>query len=172
MDKYSAANQIANAGMSSYDIAHSIFLATVEGVSGANQHNGYGFALSSVAELWNIKGTIGNPHGRTKITGRYKGMGVTENMILNVISQYPNGFSDSEPLFDDLLGIGSGGMIEGSAQGGGNRVKDGGQDASNVPLIIAAITFVFLKFFVGWGWIISIIFAFVVGGIIEAIRGR
>ena len=75
MTKGRAADTVHNAGMTAYDVAHSIYLATVEGVSGANQNDGYGFALSAIAELWNIRGTIGNPSSRTKITGRYRGIG-------------------------------------------------------------------------------------------------
>lgn len=106
MDKITARNSIANAGVSTRDIAHSIYLATVRGVSGANQNDGMGFLLSAVAELWNIRGAIGNPNAKTKITGRYRGMNVTEQMILNVISQYPNGFNGYQPSFDELFGIG------------------------------------------------------------------
>lgn len=109
MDKNSARNSITSAGLSSRDIAHSIYLATVQGISGANQNGGMGFALSAIAELWNIRGVVGNPNARTKITGRYRGMNVTEQMILNVISKYPSGFNGSQPLFDDLLGIGMSG---------------------------------------------------------------
>lgn len=107
MDKESAFNQIRNAGVSTYDIANSIYQATVQGISGANQNKGYGFLLSAMAELWNIKGTIGNPNAKTKITGRYRGMGITEDMIQKVIEQYPNGFNSNSPLFDDLIGVGS-----------------------------------------------------------------
>ena len=103
MDKNTARKVITNANMSYYDVAHCIYLATVEGISGANQNGGCGFALSAIAELWNIRGSVGNPSGRTKLTGRYKGMGVTENMILNAVSQYPNGISGSMPLFDELI---------------------------------------------------------------------
>lgn len=106
MDKITARNNVANAGLSARAIAHSIYLATVQGVSGANQNDGMGFALSAIAELWNIKGDIGNPNGKTKLTGRYKGMGITENMIFTVIAQHPHGFAKNQPLFDDLLGIG------------------------------------------------------------------
>lgn len=163
MDKNSAASKIANAGMSTYDVANSIYLATVEGVSGANQNQGYGFALSAVAELWNIRGTIGNPHGKTKITGRYKGMGVTKDRILNVVSQYPNGFRDREPQFDDLLGVSSGG---GNCYQGKNvdTSTGGSQNESNLEIILAVAAFILFKFFLGWGWILSIILAFVVGG--------
>lgn len=174
MDKNTAANTINNAGIGTYDIAESIYLATVEGVSGANQNQGYGFALSAIAELWNIRGSIGNPNGRTKITGRYKGMGVTEDMILNVILQYPNGFSGRTPLFDDLLGVGSGG-----SRGMGNYPSNntgtntgGNENVSNIDLMIAIVTFIILKVFVGWGWILSLVVAFVVGGIVDTLRRR
>lgn len=106
MDKITARNNIANAGVSTRDIAHSIYLATVRGVSGANQNDGMGFLLSAMAELWNIRGVVGNPNAKTKITGRYRGMNVTEQMILNVISQYPNGINGYQQSFDELLGIG------------------------------------------------------------------
>lgn len=58
MDKGMAKNTVANAGMNLNDVADSIYQATVMGISGANQNEGYGFALSAVAELWNIRGTI------------------------------------------------------------------------------------------------------------------
>lgn len=172
MDKNSAANQIANAGMSTYDVANSIYLATVEGVSGANQNGGYGFSLSAIAELWNIRGTVGNPYGRTKITGRYKGMGITENMILDVVSQYPNGFRDNEPLFDDMLGVGSGRGVRNYRYGDLNTGAGGERNLSNIDLIIAAAAFVILKFFLGWGWIVSVIAAFVIGSIADMIRRK
>lgn len=184
MDKNSARNQIYKAGMSTYDIAYSIYLATVEGVSGANQNDGYGFALSAIAELWNIRGTISNPNGRTKITGRYKGMGVTEGMILNVISQYPDGINGRTPLFDDLLGIGSSGRGASSSLGGSRGISSSLNESSNAGRIqgqsgsdsflavIVVITFVIMKFFIGWGWIISIIGALVVGGIVDMIKSK
>lgn len=172
MDKNSAANQLANAGMSTYDVANSIYLATVEGVSGANQNGGYGFALSAIAELWNIRGAVGNPYGKTKITGRYKGMGITENMILDVVSQYPNGFRDNEPLFDDMLGIGSSRVARNYRHESINTSTGGEQNLSNIDIIIVAVAFVILKFFLGCGWIISIIAAFVIGTIADMIRRR
>ena len=61
MDKGQASQVVQNAGMTPRNVAHSIYLATVEGVSGANQHEGFGFALSAIAELWNIRGSGGNP---------------------------------------------------------------------------------------------------------------
>ena len=173
MTKGMAADTVQNAGMSAYDVAHSIYLATVEGVSGANQNEGYGFALSAIAELWNIRGTIGNPSGRTKITGRYRGMGVTEAMILNAVSQYPQGIRGNQPLFDDLLGVGSSGRSSGGNQGGSFQTGTGsGQNVSNIDVVIAAAAFVILKFFLKWGWIVSIIGAFVVGGIVDMLRRR
>lgn len=172
MDKNSAANQIANANVDTYDIANSIYQATVQGISGANQNGGYGFLLSAIAELWNIRGTIGNPHGRTKITGRYKGMGVTENMILNVISQYPNGLSGSEPLFDDLLGIGSGKTRKTTNapqkvyDNSGSEGMQNEFDRQNRLLAAGAVIgFVICKFVLHFGWIISIILAIVLGGL-------
>lgn len=80
MDKGQAPQVVQNAGMTTRNVVHSIYLATVEGVSGANQNEGYDFALSAIAGLWNIRGTIGNPSGRTKITGHYREMGVTEGV--------------------------------------------------------------------------------------------
>jgi hypothetical protein len=89
-------------------IASCIYQATVQGISGANQNNGSGYELSAIAELWNIRGDVNNPNsGRTKITNRYKGMGVTEDMILSVVSQYPHGLSGITPTFDELLGVGA-----------------------------------------------------------------
>ena len=175
MDKGMASQAVQNTGMTPHDIAHSIYRATVEGVSGANQNDGYGFALSAIAELWNIKGTISNPYGRTKITGRYKGMGVTEDMIFHAVSQYPNGIHGSAPLFDDLLGVGSSGGSMSGYQGGSSQTDsdtDGGQNVSNIDVIIAVAAFVILKFFFRWGWIISIIVAFVLGGIVDMLRRR
>lgn len=170
MNKNSATNQIVNAGVGTYDIAHSIYLATVEGISGANQNDGYGFLLSAIAELWNIKGTIGNPHGKTKITGRYKGMGVTEHMILNVISQYPDGIQGSVPLFDDLLGIGSGGQktnIQQTAYGnaGSNTMQNDVDRQDSFILTGFIIGFVVCKFVLHFGWILSIILALLFGGL-------
>ena len=173
MTKETAANTVQNAGMTAYDIAHKIYLATVEGVSGANQNEGYGFALSAIAELWNIRGTIGNPSGRTKITGRYRGMGVTEAMILNAVSQYPQGIHGNQPLFDDLLGVGSSGRSSGGNQGGSFQTDTGGGNGVSVMSLAAGIVmFVILKFFLHWGWIISIILSFVATAIIEARMGQ
>ena len=39
MDKYSALETVRRAGMTTTDIANSIYLATVEGISGANQND-------------------------------------------------------------------------------------------------------------------------------------
>lgn len=172
MDKNSAANQIANANVDTYDIANSIYQATVQGISGANQNDGYGFLLSAIAELWNIRGTIGNPHGRTKITGRYKGMNVTENMILNVISQYPNGLRGDEPLFDDLLGISLGKirkttytpqMVYDNSDSDGMQNDFDRQD--RLLAIGAVIGFVICKFVLHFGWILSIVLAILLGGL-------
>lgn len=163
MDKATAANQVANANMSTYDIAHSIYLATVEGISGANQNNGYGFALSAIAELWNIRGTIGNPYGRTKITNRYRGIGITESMILNVINQYPNGISGNMPDFDSLLGIGTGEEVSDYQQpvsnNGGNQSSS--DDGTSFIIVIWMIISAIFKFILGWGWIISLIAGFI-----------
>lgn len=172
MDKDLAAKQIANAGMNTYDVANSIYLATVQGVSGANQNQGYGFALSAIAELWNIRGTVGNPYGRTKITGRYKGMGVTKDGILNIVSQYPNGFSDREPLFDDLLGVGLKRENNQYQRGNINTDPGEGQNISNIDIIILIAAFIIFKFFLGWGWIISIVLAFVIGAVVDTLRRR
>ena len=168
MDKNTAGNIVTNANMSSYDIAHSIYLATVEGVSGANQHDGYGFALSAVAELWNIRGTIGNPYNRTKITNRDKGMGITENMILNVVSRYPNGISDTAPLFDELLGIGSS-KIPIYNQSNTKSTSAVTKEDEMAMVFVFIVAFIILKFFMGWGWIVSFILSSVIGGIIGAL---
>lgn len=179
MDKNSAANQIANANVDTYDIANSIYQATVQGISGANQNDGYGFLLSAIAELWNIRGTIGNPHGRTKLTGRYKGMGVTENMILNVISQYPNGLSGNEPLFDDLLGVGSGGSVRttnvsqtvyDAADNAGSQNDFDREDKFLFTGVV--IGFIICKFVLHLGWILSIVLAFMLGGLLMYLGNR
>ncbi len=171
MTKGMAADTVQNAGMTEYDIAHSIYLATVAGVSGANQNEGYGFALSAIAELWNIRGTLGNPSGRTKITGRYKGMGVTEDMIFNVVSQYPQGIRGNQPLFDDLLGVGSSGRSVSGNQGGSFYADTGSRkNTSDISGIVMIAAFVILKFFMGRGWIFSAIVALVVGGLISLIE--
>lgn len=171
MDKGQASQVVQNAGMTPRNVAHSIYLAAVEGVSGANQHEGFGFALSAIAELWNIRGSIGNPYGRTKITGRYRGMGVTENMILNVVSRYPHGLRDNEPLFDDLLGVGSSGRPAG---GGQVRGADTGsrQNSSDNAIIIAGVLFIILKLLMGRGWIFSILVTLAVAAMIESLGGR
>ena len=169
MDKNSAANQIANANVDTYDIANSIYQATVEGISGANQNDGYGFLLSAIAELWNIRGTIGNPHGRTKITVRYKGMGVTENMILNVISQYPNGLSGNEPLFDDLLGIGSGGGRKTTYtmhnNSDSNSMSNAAGNDDTLLVMGLVLGFCVCKFVLHFGWILSLVLGLVLGGL-------
>lgn len=174
MTKGMAADTVQNAGMTAYDVAHSIYLATVEGVSGANQNDGYGFALSAIAELWNIRGTIGNPSSRTKITGRYRGMGVTEDMILNVVSRYPKGLNGNQPLFDDLLGVGSSGRAAGGSQVGDSYTDADGEDPMvNLSMVMMGVAFVILKFFLRWGWIASFIGAVVAGTIIlSALRKR
>ena len=171
MDKGQASQVVQNAGMTPRNVAHSIYLATVEGVSGANQHEGFGFALSAIAELWNIRGSIGNPYGRTKITGRYRGMGVTEDMILNVVSRYPHGLRDNEPLFDDLLGVGSSGRPAG---GGQVRGTDTGsrQNSSDNAIVIAGVLFIILKLLMGRGWIFSILVTLAVAAMIESLSGR
>ena len=38
------------------------------------------------------------------------------------------------------------------------------QNESNLEIILAVAAFILFKFFLGWGWILSIILAFVVGG--------
>lgn len=174
MDKGQASQVVQNAGMTPRNVAHSIYLATVEGVSGANQHEGFGFALSAIAELWNIRGSIGNPYGRTKITGRYRGMGVTEDMILNVVSRYPHGLRDNEPLFDDLLGVGSSGRPAGGGQVRGSYTDADGEDPMvNLSMVMMGVAFVILKFFMRWGWIASFIGAAVAGTVIlGALRKR
>lgn len=168
MDKATASQTIQNAGLSKQEIADRIYRATVEGVSGANQDKGYGFMLSAIAELWNIRGTIGNPSGRTKITGRYRGMGVTKAMILDTIFQYPNGLNGNTPLFDDLLGVGSsGGQISGNP--GRSTDAGSGQNGSDALGVLFIALFVILKFFMKWGWIASIIGTVVIASIIVAL---
>lgn len=167
MDKNMARNTIANAGMSPYDVANSIYLATVEGISGANQNNGYGFALSAIAELWNIRGSVNNPHGRTKLTGRYRGMGVSENMITNVVLQYPDGFSGNTPLFDDVLGVGSGRNAGGSGRPV-NTVNQSTGDGDGIAVVGFLIGFLVCKFVLHLGWIASIVLGFVLAGVLSA----
>lgn len=170
MDKRTAAGLIA--GMSTYEIAESIYLATVQGVSGANQNDGMGFNVSAIAELWNIKGTIGNPFGRTKITGRYRGMGITQEMIMNVVAQYPNGISGSSPTFDALLGIGSGAprrntsTIQQSYSSGNNTSAGQGDGAESFAIVFVIIAFIICKFVFHIGWILSIILAFVISVVV------
>lgn len=165
MDKRTAAGLIAD--MSTYDIAESIYLATVQGVSGANQNDGMGFNVSAIAELWNIKGTIGNPFGRTKITGRYRGMGITQEMIMNVVAQYPNGISGSSPTFDALLGIGSGAPRRNTSTVSQRPINTNADtDAEDKRIFIGFIIgFILCKFVFHWGWIISIVLALLLGGV-------
>lgn len=173
MDKSTAAGLIA--GMSTYDIAESIYLATVQGVSGANQNDGMGFNVSAIAELWNIKGTIGNPFGRTKITGRYRGMGITQQMIMNVVERYPDGIRDSSPTFDELLGIGSGAprrntsTVQQNYSSGNNTSTNPGNEIESVGIVFAIIAFIVCKFVFHIGWILSIILAFVIAGVLLAL---
>lgn len=171
MDKNVAANAVANSGMSTYDIANSIFQATVLGVSGANQNNGYGFNLSAIAELYNIRGTVNNSNaGRTKITNRYRGMNITEDMILNVVQQYPNGIRGYSPLFDDLLGVGNEAFqnfddtrTEYTQK---SNTSTGSPDYTIVIVTVALI--LACRLFLGWNWIVSIIVALAIGGLIDS----
>lgn len=183
MDKRMAKNTVANAGMNLNDVADSIYQATVMGISGANQNEGYGFALSAVAELWNIRGTIGNPNARTKITNRYKGMNVAKMQIYNALQQYPDGIPGYSPTFDDLLGVSQGGMSSGgntyaqqSFVGGQMDSDDDMQrnfDKQDSVLGVALIAgFIVCKFVLHWGWIASIIAAFVIAGIAMAVLSR
>lgn len=165
MDKATVFQTIQNAGLPKQEIANRIYLATVEGVSGANQDKGYGFMLSAIAELWNIRGTIGNPSGRTKITGRYRGMGVTKAMILDIIFQYPDGLNGNTPLFDDLLGVGFSGRSVGGNQGESTD-SGSGQSGSNAFGVLMIVLFVILKFFLKFGWIASIIGTLILGSLI------
>ena len=173
MDKYSALETVRRAGMTTSDIANSIYLATVEGISGANQNDGYGFALSALAELWNIRGTITNPNGRTKITNRYKGMGVTYDMIYDIISEYPEGFDEYMPTFDSMLGIGSVRKSTNRVKVSRNELPEASSgNVSNADFIVAFASFVILKFFLGWGWLISFILAMIIASIFDVIRRR
>lgn len=86
----------------------------------------------------------------------------------NVVSQYPNGFSDNEPLLDDMSGVGS---SSGVSDYQDESVDTGAeQNLSNIDLIIAVIAFVILMFFLGGGWFFSVILAFVIGTIADLIR--
>ena len=182
MDKDTAKNIVGT--MSTKSIAHCIYLATVEGVSGAKMHDGKGFLLSAIAELWNIRGTVGKPNGKTKLTGRYKGMAVTEQAIFDVVSQYPKGFSGMTPLFDDLLE--SGGMQSNNNwQTSSYNAYDYKPQLSNskarqVTLeemqrdfdrednyLFAGFILVFLicKFAFHFGWILSIVLGILGGGL-------
>lgn len=191
MDKNQASNVIVNAGMSNYDVAHSIYQATVRGISGANQNDGYGFALSAIAELWNIRGTIENPMARTKITGRYKNMAVDEDMILQVVEEYPDGIDGEYPLFDELLGVADGwgndSMSDRYAQSsqwqdnsrsqrstrrsssgsGGN--EDAEDRAAGVVFILALVV---TKFVLHMGWIPAVIVSFVLAAIAMVLVSR
>ena len=162
MDKDTATNVISNAGMKPRDVAHSIYLATVKGVSGANQNDGYGYILSAIAELWNIRGIIGNPMGKTKITNRYRGKGITEEMILNVVSKYPNGIRNFEPQFDALLGISEGDTIVQTEKDIDNTENPSDSDGSAVFGFIILIVYAIFKFGFGWGWIASFVAVVVV----------
>ncbi len=163
MDKRTAANTITNAGMTTRDIAHSIYLATVEGISGANQNDGYGFALSAIAELWNIRGDIGKPNARTKITSRYRGKNITEGMIYNAVASYPNGIQGQSPLFDDLVGVGSNIVRNNNSNNmkSNNNVQVSEEDSfAEAMVVLFVVLFIVAKLFLGWGWILSLIASF------------
>lgn len=182
MDKNQAGNLIVNEGMSSYDIAHSIYLATVKGVSGAKQNEGYGFALSAIAELWNIRGNVKNPMaGKTTITGRYRNMGITEERILRIIKEYPNGMNGEYPLFDELLL---------SADAGNNRQPqtqiplqetttrssyDSGSNADaedRAGAVVFVIALVITKFILHMGWVAAIILSILLAGVAITLVSR
>lgn len=173
MDKNTAANLLANANIDTYDIAHSIYLATVQGISGANQNDGMGFHLSAIAELWNIRGTVGNPNAKTKITGRYKGMGVTEDMIFDVVSQYPNGLRGSTPLFDNLLESSAGQQTQRASQTVYESPKMPEYERNYTEAVLNreakfmllgfVLGFIVCKFVLHFGWIASIVLGFIVG---------
>lgn len=146
-------------------------MATVKGISRANQNEGYDFLLLAMAELWNIRGTVGNPYAKTKITGRYRGMGIAEDMVLNIIAQYPNGFRGDEPLFDDLLGIGHGGRTNTTRSSNtvyedtGNIRQQSDMDGEDTLMIVGFVGgFIICKFVLHFGWILSVVFAFLLGG--------
>ncbi len=160
MNKAEALRQIKDLRLSSQEIAQKIYLATVEGVSGANQDDGQGFHLSALAELWNINGTLTNHNSsRRVITGRYRGRGVTFEQIYSVISQYPNGFSKSTPNFDDLV------LGTTMPQRPLGSQPSAAQPSANDRFLVAIFAGVFLvcKIIFHWGWIISLILAAVVG---------
>lgn len=172
MNKSDARRQLDNTQMNIYDIAHTLYRATVEGISGAKQHGGYGFAVSALAELWNIRGTIGNPYAKTKITGRYRGMNITEQDILNVIQNYPYGFSEDFPLFDDLVlnrqpQFNSGSHMNSASLNSVSYTGDGRsalEDKIFLPLLV--ILFFVCKFVLGWGLILSLIASFFGTGLV------
>ena len=98
-------------------------------------------------------------------------MGVTEDMIFNVVSQYPQGIRGNQPLFDDLLGVGSSGRSVSGNQGGSFYADTGSRkNTSDISGIVMIAAFVILKFFMGRGWIFSAIVALVVGGLISLIE--
>ena len=104
MDKYTAKQNIMSRGLSTDDIIESIYLATVEGVSGANQDDGIGFALSAVAVVWNIRGTVNNPYAaKATLTNRYRGKNVSYEAIRDAVYMYPDGIPEDGPLFDELV---------------------------------------------------------------------
>lgn len=176
MDKVTALGIVEN--MSVDEIAHSIYLATVRGVSGANQNGGMGFNLSAIAEVYNIKGTVNDPFAaKTKITNRYRGMGVTEDMIYNVVAQHPSGFFGSSPSFDELLGVVYSGRRNPQRVSEPNAGTEWNRDSyaqnqnqfdleDKIMGVVGIGTFVVLKFFLGWGWIISILLASLAAGVV------
>ena len=103
MEDYTAKQAIRSQGLDTEAIAASIYRATVQGISGARQFNGQGYTLSAIATLWNIRGNVNNPKGRTTLTNRYRGKNVSYEDIRNIVFKYPNGFSGATPLFDDLV---------------------------------------------------------------------
>lgn len=189
MNKVEAAKIIRDDNLSVSDIAQSIYLATVCGVSGADQHGGQGYTLSAIAVLWNITGTINNPNAnRNTITRRYAGKNVTQDRIFQIIRQYPDGIGGTFPLFDDLVfGRGYGSqddysVMDGDAAmsnndfGGGMSQMSSRQNqdaaASNseeqLTCVIVVIIFLICKLGLHLGWIASILIGLLGGGILTA----
>ena len=167
MDKETAYNKMIQSGASTYDVANSLYMATVQGISGAKQH-GQGFDVSAMAELWNINGTLKNPNASRKIiTNRYKGMGVTFEMIQSVINQYPNGIRGYSPSLDELLGITGNQM--GNYQESQESYDVDDDIFIKVFVALWVILFIVCKFVFHWGWIVSIFVSLLAGSTIAGL---
>lgn len=175
MNKTEAEQLINSVGLNSYDIAQKIYMATVEGISGANQDDGQGFLLTALAELWNINGTIRNHNaGKRVITGRYRNRGVTLERIEDVICQYPNGFRGNTPNFDDLvLGNQQTAAPQYSPQSGGTqRVPSGTGTSSKIFVVVFVIAVLVCRMMFHWGWIASLIVSLLAVGAVEWLKER